>query len=66
MEQDSQMSSDNQSYIVGLTAHSTETYKEKCFEVGMNQYSKLVSKNLVSKPADFQVLKAILQKLRLI
>jgi CheY-like chemotaxis protein len=27
-------------YIVGLTAHNTDKYKDKCFEVGMNNYSK--------------------------
>lgn len=27
-------------YIVGLTAHATDVYKNKCFESGMNEFSK--------------------------
>jgi CheY-like chemotaxis protein len=27
-------------YIVGLTAHATDTYKQECFESGMNEFSK--------------------------
>ena len=30
----------DKAYIVGLTAHSTAAYKEKCFESGMNEFSK--------------------------
>jgi CheY-like chemotaxis protein len=28
-------------YIVGLTAHSTDGYRDKCFDKGMNDFSKL-------------------------
>lgn len=27
-------------YIIGLTAHFTESYKIYCFESGMNEFSK--------------------------
>ena len=30
----------DKAYIIGLTAHSTDIYKEKCFEAGMNEFSK--------------------------
>ena len=33
---------DKLSYIVGLTAHSTEAYIQKCFNSGMNEFSKLL------------------------
>ncbi len=26
------------SYIIGLTAHSTDTYKKQCFDSGMNEF----------------------------
>ena len=29
-------------YIVGLTAHSTEVYRTKTFEAGMNNFSKII------------------------
>ena len=32
---------DSLSYIVGLTAHSTDAYIQKCFNSGMNEFSKL-------------------------
>lgn len=31
---------DRLAYIIGLTAHSTESYKIHCFESGMNEFSK--------------------------
>ena len=31
---------DKHSHIIGLTAHSTESYKSQCFQSGMNSYSK--------------------------
>jgi len=31
---------DRNSHIIGLTAHSTESYKTQCFQSGMNSYSK--------------------------
>ena len=31
---------DGLAYIIGLTAHSTESYKIHCFESGMNEFSK--------------------------
>jgi CheY-like chemotaxis protein len=26
-------------YIIGLTAHSTDSYKKRCYDVGMNFFS---------------------------
>ena len=34
--------SDKLAFIVGLTAHYTDTYKRHCFNSGMNEFSKLV------------------------
>ena len=34
-------------YIIGLTAHSTESYKIHCFESGMNEFSKRQLRNFV-------------------
>jgi two-component system sensor histidine kinase BarA len=28
-------------YIIGLSAHSNESYKIKCFEVGMDSFSNI-------------------------
>ena len=33
---------DRLAYIIGLTAHSTESYKIHCFESGMNEFSKFI------------------------
>ena len=30
----------DKSYIIGLTAHSTDSFKQKCFDSGMNEFSK--------------------------
>jgi len=37
---------DRLAYIIGLTAHSTESYKIHCFESGMNEFSKFLSINI--------------------
>ena len=31
---------DVKSYIIGLTAHSTEAYRESCYTSGMDEFSK--------------------------
>ena len=31
---------EQRAYIVGLTAHTTENYMSKCFDKGMNEFSK--------------------------
>lgn len=44
---------DKDSHIIGLTAHSTESYKSQCFQSGMNSYSKpppIIA--IVAKPID--------------
>ena len=30
----------DKAYIIGLTAHTTDSFKQKCFESGMNEFSK--------------------------
>ena len=30
----------DKAFIVGLTAHSTDSFKQKCFDSGMNEFSK--------------------------
>ena len=44
------------SIIIGLTAHSTESYKNKCFASGMDDFSKFhffLNHLIVTKPVDF-------------
>lgn len=38
----------SRSYVIGLTAHSTDVYKVKCFDFGMDDFSKLKSTNIYS------------------
>lgn len=43
----------NHAYIVGLTGHSTDFYKDKCFSSGMDEYSKFNIDNvIVTKPLE--------------
>ena len=55
---------------MGLTAHSTETFKKQCFESGMDQYSKQfilpVIPNIVPKPVDEKQLEDVLKKFNFI
>jgi CheY-like chemotaxis protein len=37
---------DERSYIIGLTGHCTEVYREKCFTSGMDKYSKCLIHSL--------------------
>lgn len=44
LEKDNLKKNDGLSFIVGLTAHTTEIYQQKCFNSGMNEFSKLFKK----------------------
>jgi CheY-like chemotaxis protein len=39
MEAELNIKEGERSYIIGLTGHCSEVYKEKCFTSGMNHYS---------------------------
>ena len=43
---------DKMSYIIGLTAHNTDSYKKHCFTSGMNEYSKNNNNNKYSDKAN--------------
>ena len=63
---------EEQTYIVGLTAHSTEGYKNKCFETGMDGFSKYcISYHspymfIVTKPVESEKLEELLKQLNII
>jgi CheY-like chemotaxis protein len=64
-------SSSSATYIVGLTAHSTDAYKDKCFTTGMNLFSKSISiiipiLPIVTKPVEADDLVDVLSKVGLI
>ena len=57
LENSLDLPSKNRSFIVGLTAHSTETYINKCFNSGMSQ--------CLIKPVDHEKLHKLLVNLSL-
>ena len=60
---------EQKSYIVGLTAHDTENYRSRCFETGMDYYSKFyqfLKGNVVTKPVDSAKIETLLKSLGLL
>jgi CheY-like chemotaxis protein len=45
---------EERSFIVGLSCHQTESFRKKCFEVGMDYFCKFNLSNvcIVSKPIE--------------
>jgi CheY-like chemotaxis protein len=58
LERDQLAENEDPAYVIGLTAHSTEGYKAKCFESGMDDF--------MTKPVESDKLQEILTKLGLI
>ena len=58
----------NKSYIIGLTAHATNVYKEKCFQSGMDEFSMyyFLLYCIVSKPFEVEKMRELLQRLNMI
>eukprot|EP00347_Sterkiella_histriomuscorum_P013084 403366084 len=58
LERDLLSQNEKLSFIVGLTAHTTEQYQQKCFVSGMNEF--------MTKPVDQKNLKVLLKKMNLL
>lgn len=58
-------------FIVGLTAHTTQQFRQQCFNSGMDDFSKFIFQILaniflVTKPVDLPSLEKLLKKHQLI
>jgi CheY-like chemotaxis protein len=42
LEKELNLREDERSYIIGLTGHCSDVYKEKCYTSGMDVYSKII------------------------
>lgn len=59
----------NPMYITGLSGHSDDTMKTKCYEAGMNNYSKhfgLVNLRIVTKPFDAEAIRDLIRNVNII
>ncbi|CDW89193.1 multi-sensor hybrid histidine kinase [Stylonychia lemnae] len=57
LEKEINISTKSRAYIVGLTAHSTETYQNQCYKSGMSQF--------MVKPVENELMDKLLQQLGL-
>ncbi len=69
LEKQLNLREDERSYIIALSGHCSEVYKERCYESGMDLFSKLfvdINILLVAKPIEFEELKAVMARLHIL